>query len=123
MGSRRRPYSKLEKVSPGEMASIFEMPTCSEQLVTTLITVELDTSGNPRKYHDRDGLALPRENLEASGEAPAVRDRLGNTAFAEEAAPNLGSEKDHGSTAAASLQFRSPRNGPSNHGKPRRGCA
>jgi hypothetical protein len=63
-----------------------------EQLVDkSLITVELDDSGNPRYTMIETVWHYSREKLEASGEAPAVRDRHLEyfLTFAEEAAPNL----------------------------------
>ncbi|HEY5952990.1 MAG TPA: hypothetical protein VIT18_01420, partial [Terrimicrobiaceae bacterium] len=87
-----RTLEALEKVCSGDGVEEFEMLDLLEQLVDkSLITVELDDSGNPRYTMIETVWHYSREKLEASGEAPAVRDRHLQyfLAFAEEAAPNL----------------------------------
>jgi predicted ATPase/class 3 adenylate cyclase len=87
-----RTLEALEKVCSGDGLEEFEMLDLLEQLVDkSLITVELDDSGNPRYTMIETVWHYSREKLEASGEAPAVRDRHLDyfLTFAEEVAPHL----------------------------------
>ena len=82
----------VEKVCSGDGIEEFEVLDLLEQLVDkSLITVERDASGNSRYTMIESVWHYSREKLEASGEAPAVRDRHLNyfLAFAEEAEPHL----------------------------------
>jgi predicted ATPase/class 3 adenylate cyclase len=87
-----RTLEALEKVCSGDGLEEFEMLDLLEQLVDkSLITVEPDDSGNPRYTMIETVWHYSREKLDASGEAPTVRDRHLDyfLAFAEEAAPHL----------------------------------
>ena len=87
-----RTLEALEKVCSGDGVEEFEMLDLLEQLVDkSLITVELDLSENPRYTMIESVWHYCREKLEASGEAPAVRDRHLDyfLALAEEAAPHV----------------------------------
>ena len=87
-----RTLEALEKVCSGDGVEEFEMLDLLEQLVDkSLITVELDLSENPRYTMIESVWHYSREKLEASGEAPAVRDRHLDyfLALAEEAAPHV----------------------------------
>ena len=87
-----RTIEAVEKVCSGDGIEEFEVLDLLEQLVDkSLITVERDASGNSRYTMIESVWQYSREKLEASGEAPAVRDRHLNyfLAFAEEAEPHL----------------------------------
>ena len=87
-----RTIEAVEKVCSGDGIEEFEVLDLLEQLVDkSLVTVERDASGNSRYTMIESVWQYSREKLEASGEAPAVRDRHLNyfLAFAEEAEPHL----------------------------------
>ncbi len=87
-----RTIEAVEKVCSGDGIEEFEVLDLLEQLVDkSLITVEHDPAGNSRYTMIESVWQYSREKLEASGEAPAVRDRHLNyfVAFAEEAEPHL----------------------------------
>jgi predicted ATPase/class 3 adenylate cyclase len=87
-----RTLEAVEAVCSGDGIDEIEVLDLLEQLVDkSLITVERDASGNSRYTMIESVWEYSREKLEASGEAPAVRDRHLNyfLAFAEEAAPHL----------------------------------
>jgi predicted ATPase/class 3 adenylate cyclase len=87
-----RTLEALEAVCPGDGVEEFEVLDLLEQLVEkSLISVERDAVGNTRYTMIESVWHYSREKLEASGEAPALRDRHLNyfLAFAEEAAPHL----------------------------------
>ncbi len=87
-----RTLEALEKVCSGDGVEDFEMLDLLEQLVDkSLITVESDESGDSRYTMIETVWHYSREKLEASGEAPAVRDRHLDyfLAFAEHAAPHV----------------------------------
>jgi len=87
-----RTLEALEKVCSGDGVEEFEVLDLLDQLVDkSLIIVERDASGNPRYTMIESVWYYSREKLEASGEAPTVRDRHLEyfLAFAEEAAPHV----------------------------------
>jgi predicted ATPase/class 3 adenylate cyclase len=87
-----RTLEGLEAVCVGDGIEEFEIFDLLEQLVDkSLITVERDASGNSRYTMIESVWQYAREKLEASGEAPAVRNKHLRyfLAFAEEAAPHL----------------------------------
>jgi predicted ATPase len=87
-----RTLEALEAVCSGDGVEEIEVLELLEQLVDkSLITVERDALGNPRYTMIESVWHYAREKLEASGEAPALRDRHLRyfLAFAEQAAPNL----------------------------------
>jgi predicted ATPase/class 3 adenylate cyclase len=87
-----RTLEALEAVCSGDGIEEFEVLDLLEQLVDkSLIAVERDVSGDSRYTMIETVWQYSREKLEASGEAPAVRDRHLTyfLAFAEKAAPHL----------------------------------
>jgi predicted ATPase/class 3 adenylate cyclase len=94
-----RTLEALEKVCSGDGVEDSEMLDLLEQLVDkSLITVETDDSGNPRYTMLETVWQYSREKLEASNEAPAVRDRHLDyfLSFAEEVAPHLEGPEQRG---------------------------
>ncbi|HEY5707537.1 MAG TPA: adenylate/guanylate cyclase domain-containing protein [Terrimicrobiaceae bacterium] len=87
-----RTLEALEAVCSGDGVEETEVLDLLEQLVDkSLVTVEHDATGNPRYTMIESVWQYSREKLEASGEAPALRDRHLNyfLAFAEKAEPHL----------------------------------
>jgi predicted ATPase/class 3 adenylate cyclase len=87
-----RTLEALEGVCSGNGIEQSEVLDLLEQLVDkSLITVERDIAGNTRYTMIESVWQYSRDKLEASGEAPAVRDRHLDyfLAFAEAAAPHL----------------------------------
>jgi predicted ATPase/class 3 adenylate cyclase len=87
-----RTLEAVEAVCSGDGIDEIEVLDLLEQLVDkSILTVEYDESGKSRYTMIESVWEYSREKLEASGEAPAVRDRHLNyfLAFAEEAAPHL----------------------------------